>query len=493
MANPEHVKRLKQGVGVWNKWREKNFEVEPNLSGANLISANLSNAILVATIVSDAILTRADLCGADLTNADLSGANLNSAILKGADLTNADLNGANLDGANLSNANLNGANLSNASLIDATLSRTQTLGANFQGAIFTGACIKDWNINADTNLENVICDYVYMRRDWKGRDFHYTDRRPHDPNQIFAPGEFTKRYQIVLETVDLFFNDGIDWKAFLASLHDLQTEYGDEVSIQSIEKKSGGTFLVKLEVPTTVDKGLIERQAKESYHHQLQLMEAQYRQQLQGIQVEHQTEIITLQRQYNADIVELAKLAASKPINIEAIAVANADNQPKTTNYNLNNAKFGGGFAAEGGTAIGGQFNDYSTTINNNLDEITTLIQSLHQLAQTFPTPQRDEVEEHLNDLQEDLKQPDKVKPSRLKATLGALLAIALTLGGAVATATDFTNNVLELSNKFGIELVHPQANQSTSPSPMSSPQSTSPSLPPSVLPTDVEVEVIDP
>jgi hypothetical protein len=62
-----------------------------------------------------------------------------------------------------------------------------------------------------------------------------------------------------------------------------------------------------------------------------------------------------------------------------------------------------------------------------------------------------------------------------------------------VATATDFTNNVLELSNKFGIELVHPQANQSTSPSPMSSPQSSSPSLPPSVLPTDVEIDVIDP
>jgi len=31
MANPEHVKILKQGAEVWNKWREINPDIKPDL------------------------------------------------------------------------------------------------------------------------------------------------------------------------------------------------------------------------------------------------------------------------------------------------------------------------------------------------------------------------------------------------------------------------------------------------------------------------------
>ncbi len=41
-----------------------------------------------------------------------------------------------------------------------------------------------------------------------------SDRRPHAPNKIFAPGEFAQLFQKALETVDLIFSDGIDWQAF---------------------------------------------------------------------------------------------------------------------------------------------------------------------------------------------------------------------------------------------------------------------------------------
>jgi uncharacterized protein YoxC len=136
-----------------------------------------------------------------------------------------------------------------------------------------------------------------------------------------------------------------------------------------------------------------------------------------------------------------------------------------TYNGNIKAANF-----APRGIAVGGTFNDYSQTITNNLDEIGQLINTLRSQAEQFPPNARHEVLEHLNDLQEDLQHPDKVKPSRLKATFAALLAIAVGLGGAIATATDFTNNVPELGNKFGVELVHPQASPS-SPSPH--PQST--------------------
>jgi len=58
MADPEHLKKLKEGVDVWNQWRDNNRNVEPdltqvdlaeaNLNGANLRSANLSAAMPIS-------------------------------------------------------------------------------------------------------------------------------------------------------------------------------------------------------------------------------------------------------------------------------------------------------------------------------------------------------------------------------------------------------------------------------------------------------------
>ena len=37
MANPEHLAILKQGVEVWNQWRDEHPEIQPNLSRANRV------------------------------------------------------------------------------------------------------------------------------------------------------------------------------------------------------------------------------------------------------------------------------------------------------------------------------------------------------------------------------------------------------------------------------------------------------------------------
>jgi hypothetical protein len=41
MANPEHLKILKQGVKAWNGWRVENPEVYADLEGADLHGADL--------------------------------------------------------------------------------------------------------------------------------------------------------------------------------------------------------------------------------------------------------------------------------------------------------------------------------------------------------------------------------------------------------------------------------------------------------------------
>jgi hypothetical protein len=39
MANQEHFDILKQGVGIWNQWREEHADIQPDLSDANLAHA----------------------------------------------------------------------------------------------------------------------------------------------------------------------------------------------------------------------------------------------------------------------------------------------------------------------------------------------------------------------------------------------------------------------------------------------------------------------
>src|SRR5215472_5045617 len=120
MANPEHLQILKQGVAVWNAWREQNKDIRPNLSQANLFEADLSLANLIQTT-----LSRADLTCATLSRADLSLANLREANLSKADLGRGNLSEAYLREANLSRADLRRGNLSRADLREADLSEVK--------------------------------------------------------------------------------------------------------------------------------------------------------------------------------------------------------------------------------------------------------------------------------------------------------------------------------------------------------------------------------
>jgi len=77
MANQEHLDILKQGVKVWNEWREQHPDISPDLShlylpaGANLQGANLRGAKLYSATLREANLREAKLRGARLWDADL--------------------------------------------------------------------------------------------------------------------------------------------------------------------------------------------------------------------------------------------------------------------------------------------------------------------------------------------------------------------------------------------------------------------------------------
>lgn len=134
MANPKHLKILRQGVKRWNQWRKKSSVKYPDLSGADLHDADLSEADFKMASLSGANLSGADLYGTDLSEADFSGARLNSVNLTEAHLDRAKLSRAGLNYANLYEAGLRDADLSGADLHDADLSRADLSGADLSGA-----------------------------------------------------------------------------------------------------------------------------------------------------------------------------------------------------------------------------------------------------------------------------------------------------------------------------------------------------------------------
>ena len=91
VASQDQIDIIKSKVENWNKWREENPSVRPNLEGAHLEGADLRQAHLE---------------GAYLAGAHLWETNLDSSHLEGADLDSADLRGADLRGVNLDSVNL---------------------------------------------------------------------------------------------------------------------------------------------------------------------------------------------------------------------------------------------------------------------------------------------------------------------------------------------------------------------------------------------------
>src|SRR5258708_30228702 len=106
MANQEHLEILKQGISVWNMWREQYPKIQPDLSGINLEEVNLSSTnrlrihhhldaqerywLLEGEMDDAANFSHANLAGTVLSRAILCSVNFSEANLSDADLTDAD-------------------------------------------------------------------------------------------------------------------------------------------------------------------------------------------------------------------------------------------------------------------------------------------------------------------------------------------------------------------------------------------------------------------
>lgn len=178
-----------------------------------------------------------------------------------------------------------------------------------------------------------------------------------------------------------------------------------------------------------------------------------------------------------------AELPAGQQQTVEALlAIIQTLSQHQGPKYDFRGAQFAGGFAETvhgdqvGGTVqnfhgpvgnvAGTNYGTMTAYINQNSDDISRLIAALRETAQQFPEDQKEEALMELDDLEADLKAPEKQDPKRIGKRLKRLIAAgtaAATLASGAATFSgninEFTSNVLSLSKKLGISQVIEQQN----------------------------------
>ncbi|MBN2410093.1 pentapeptide repeat-containing protein [candidate division KSB1 bacterium] len=220
MANPDHLKILKNGIKEWNAWRKSYPLTIPdlrdlklkgaklwgiNLHRADLSGANLKGATLLKSNLIEANFSEANLEDARLMIAEMWGTKLCRANLTGADLRMAEIGDSDLTGAVLKNTNLGRANLMAANLSDANLQNCMLIETNLNDAILSNTIMTGVTLYRCTTfgwkLKKIQCDYIYT-------DIARKYRNP--KSSFFYPGEFEDLYKSK-PTMEFLFDHGITW------------------------------------------------------------------------------------------------------------------------------------------------------------------------------------------------------------------------------------------------------------------------------------------
>ena len=227
-----------------------------------------------------------------------------------ADLHEANLSGVYLEKSQLHRADLNHATCRDADFSHAILTEVQAIGTDFTNANLSGACIENWNIDETTILNGVRCDYIYLKYnpDDPNND-RFSERRPHNPDKTFQPGDFEKLYKQVMTTVELLFRNGIHPESFAQAFQQLTEQY-PEATLQKLERKDAD-ILVTLEVPKAADKAEVERNFDATYDDRLEAAK--------------NAALLEAERQHSSDLKELALALAKKDVNLSQMNQTNMD------------------------------------------------------------------------------------------------------------------------------------------------------------------------
>ena len=137
MPNQEHLKILEAGPDAWNKWRDENPNIRPDLSQMNFMNKNFNGFNFEKTIFNGSHLP-----GVNFENINLMGALFQACNLQGANFKKTSCVGASFLGARLDNTKFNGAILRSTSFKKAILQGVDLQEADLRGAILTGSSLE---------------------------------------------------------------------------------------------------------------------------------------------------------------------------------------------------------------------------------------------------------------------------------------------------------------------------------------------------------------
>jgi len=101
------------------------------------------------------------------------------------------------------------------------------------------------------------------------------------------------------------------------------------------------------------------------------------------------------------------------------------------------------------------QASNFSQTSGASVAELLQLINNLRQTTTEFPSDVREDIIIDIDDVETEIQKPEKERSlPKLKKRLLALLAAVSVIAAPIAGITDFTNNVLEIGSKLGLELI---------------------------------------
>ena len=409
---------LRRYALAWRCWGGTQF------SGATLTHTDLTEADLTAVRFANAKFRQPDFTGAKnlhLTWAyatplerkpvrtlmtegridDLDFSNLN---LRGLSFKDLNLTGRNFYHADLSDADFSGCDLSEADLTEAMV-----LGARFSHAKLTGAIIENWSMDKQTQFDDVECEFVFTKRNKE-------ERNPPD-GTFFKPGEFSKLYQEIANTVDFIAHSPDELQALLRAIDHIKQQGGDIV-IQSLERKNE-SVVVRTQSSDAIDKAAIYAEVKEQMAEEMILLQQEKQLLLQKVE---------MQEQQTDTLKQFLKLAIESPKIMQ-------DNSRHYENISAQNAAVNLGDAS---------------TVSNHIEQVADVelkaaLQALQQLLAGSHLPAIDKQEAHkaVDDLAAISQKPQAERKSLARRSLAFLKDLQQDL-----------SSVAELGEQYGKLLV---------------------------------------
>lgn len=344
---------------------------------------------------------------------------LTEGMIDERDFSNLNLRGLSFKGLNLAGCNfyhtdLSEADFSGCDMTDADLSEAMVLGTRFSKATMTGAIIDNWSMDKHTQFDGVICDFVFTKRSKDERN--KSERNPPD-GTFFKPGEFSKLYQEIANTVDFIAHTPDELTALLRAIDSIKQQGGDIV-IQSLERKNE-SVVVRTQSDESIDKAAIYAEVKAQTEKELLVLQQEKQLLLQKVE---------LQEQQADTLKQFLKLAIESPKTMN-------DNSRHYSNITAHNSAVNLGDAS---------------TVSNHIEqvadaELKAALQTLQQLLADSHLPDIDKQQAHqaVDDLAVVIQKPQAERKSLARRSLSFLKDLQQDL-----------SSVAELGEQYGKLLI---------------------------------------